>query len=82
MEFGGNPETDLLSVQTNGGAPPVDIQRMRALPGPMGGTPVVTADVSYGGRNQTHSPNEHVRLEDFLKASRHIARIVLGFGEL
>jgi acetylornithine deacetylase/succinyl-diaminopimelate desuccinylase-like protein len=45
------------------------------------GIPVVTAGVGYAG-NRTHAPDEHVRLADFLNASRHIARILDGFAEL
>ncbi|MDI6771929.1 MAG: M20/M25/M40 family metallo-hydrolase [bacterium] len=45
------------------------------------GIPVVTAGVGYG-RNRTHAPDEHVRLNDFLNAARHIARILEGFGDL
>ncbi|MDR7417628.1 MAG: M20/M25/M40 family metallo-hydrolase [Armatimonadota bacterium] len=43
------------------------------------GIPVVTAGVGYAG-NRTHAPDEHVRLQDFLNASRHIARILDGFA--
>jgi acetylornithine deacetylase/succinyl-diaminopimelate desuccinylase-like protein len=32
--------------------------------------------------NRTHSPNEHIRIEDFLNAARQIARIVDGFAGL
>jgi acetylornithine deacetylase/succinyl-diaminopimelate desuccinylase-like protein len=45
------------------------------------GIPVVTAGVGYAG-NRTHAPDEHVRLADFLNASRHIARILDGFADL
>jgi acetylornithine deacetylase/succinyl-diaminopimelate desuccinylase-like protein len=45
------------------------------------GVPVVSPGVGYGG-NQAHSPNEHMRLEDFRRAARHIARVLLRFGEL
>jgi acetylornithine deacetylase/succinyl-diaminopimelate desuccinylase-like protein len=48
----------------------------------LGNIPVVSAGVGDGFNNQSHAPNEHVRLEDFLKAANHIARIVAGFGSL
>lgn len=48
---------------------------------PLGGIPVVTAGVGYWD-NRVHAPNEHVRLNDFLNASRQIARIIEGFGDL
>lgn len=41
----------------------------------------MTAGVGYG-RNRTHAPDEHVRLDDFLNAARQIARILEGFGDL
>ena len=34
----------------------------------------MTAGVGYNG-SRTHSPNENLRLNDFLNASRHLARI-------
>jgi acetylornithine deacetylase/succinyl-diaminopimelate desuccinylase-like protein len=43
--------------------------------------PVVNAGVGYAN-NRTHAPDEHVRLEDFLRAARHIARILDGFADL
>ncbi|MGQ0570772.1 MAG: M20/M25/M40 family metallo-hydrolase, partial [Armatimonadota bacterium] len=58
-----------------GGSSPV-----YAFAGPLG-IPVVTAGVGYAD-NRTHAPDEHVRLSDFLKAARHIARIVDGFASL
>jgi acetylornithine deacetylase/succinyl-diaminopimelate desuccinylase-like protein len=51
-----------------------------AFAGPLG-IPVVTAGVGYG-KNQTHAPDEHVRLQDFLNAAKHISRIINGFGGL
>ncbi len=52
-----------------------------AFAGPLGGIPVVRAGVGYWN-NRTHAPDEHVRLEDFLNAARHMARILDGFGAL
>lgn len=52
-----------------------------AFAGPLGGIPVISAGVGYAD-NRTHSPDEHVRLMDFLNASRHIAYILNGFAEL
>jgi len=43
--------------------------------------PVVTAGVGYG-KNQTHAPDEHVRLQDFIGAARHISRILERFAAL
>ena len=43
--------------------------------------PVVTAGVGYIG-SRTHSPNEHVRLSDFVQGSKHIARIIDGFADI
>ena len=59
-----------------GGSSPV-----YAFANPLGGIPVVDAGVGYWD-NRQHAPNEHVRLVDFLNASRHIARILAGFAEL
>lgn len=62
---------------TAGGTTPV-----YAFANPLGDIPVVSAGVGYGFNNRSHAPDEHVRLEDFLKAMKHIARIVEGFGSL
>lgn len=43
--------------------------------------PIVWAGLGYPN-SSTHAPNEHFRLDDFLKAAQHIARIVDGFAEL
>ena len=45
----------------------------------LGGIPVVTAGVGYWD-NRAHAPDEHVRVQDFLNGSRHIARIMDGFA--
>ncbi len=47
---------------------------------PLGGIPVVLGPGVNYGRNNTHSPNEHVRLIDFERAARHIGRIVMEFA--
>jgi acetylornithine deacetylase/succinyl-diaminopimelate desuccinylase-like protein len=39
----------------------------------------VTAGVDYPG-SKVHAPDEHVRLDHFLLAARHIARILDGFA--
>ncbi len=62
---------------TAGGTSPV-----YAFANPLGDIPVVSAGVGYGFNNRSHAPDEHVRLDDFLKASQHLARILEGFGEL
>jgi len=64
-----------MIVPLTGGSSPV-----YAFAGPLN-IPVVTAGVGYIG-SRTHSPNEHVRLDDFLKGARHIARIMDGFADL
>ena len=43
------------------------------------GVPVIAPGVGYHD-NRAHSPNEHVRIEDFERAARHIARVVRRFG--
>jgi acetylornithine deacetylase/succinyl-diaminopimelate desuccinylase-like protein len=52
-----------------------------AFAGPLGGIPVIWAGVSYDD-NRAHSPDEHVRLADFLNGARHIAYILEGFADL
>ncbi len=52
-----------------------------AFADPLGGIPIIMAGVDYAN-NRTHSPDEHVRLADFLNTSRHIANIVDGFADL
>ncbi|MGH2373598.1 MAG: M20/M25/M40 family metallo-hydrolase, partial [bacterium] len=59
----------------SGGSSPV-----YAFAGPLG-ISVVSAGVGYAD-NRTHSPNEHVRLSDFLSGARHVARILDGFAGL
>jgi acetylornithine deacetylase/succinyl-diaminopimelate desuccinylase-like protein len=48
---------------------------------PLGGIPVIWAGVGYDD-NRAHSPDEHVRLVDFLNGSRHIAYILNGFADI
>jgi len=64
----------LLSPMGGGSSPAY------AFAGPLG-IPVVTAGVGYS-KNHTHAPDEHVRLQDFLNAAKHIGRIINGFGGL
>jgi acetylornithine deacetylase/succinyl-diaminopimelate desuccinylase-like protein len=45
------------------------------------GVPVVHAGVGYWD-NKGHAPNEHVRIVDFQRGARHIARILAGFAGL
>jgi acetylornithine deacetylase/succinyl-diaminopimelate desuccinylase-like protein len=59
-------------VPLNGGTTPKYLFTER-------GVPVVAPGVGYEG-NRVHSPNEHVRLEDFELAVRHLARLVDRFG--
>ena len=58
-----------------GGSSPV-----YAFAGPLG-IPVVNPGVGYWD-TRAHSPDEHVRLQDFLNGARQIARIIDGFGDL
>jgi acetylornithine deacetylase/succinyl-diaminopimelate desuccinylase-like protein len=62
----------LLNPMTGGSSPTY------AFSGPLG-IPVVTAGVGYPG-SKVHAPDEHVRLDHFLLAARHIARILDGFA--
>ncbi|MFB6286785.1 MAG: M20/M25/M40 family metallo-hydrolase [Candidatus Bipolaricaulia bacterium] len=62
-------------VPLNGGSSPV-----YAFARPLD-IPVVTCGVGYWD-NRVHAPNEHVRLNDFLKASQHVARILDGFADI
>jgi acetylornithine deacetylase/succinyl-diaminopimelate desuccinylase-like protein len=41
--------------------------------------PIATAGIGYPGA-QVHAPNENIRLEDYLKGAKHIARILKVFG--
>ncbi len=43
------------------------------------GVPVVAPGVGYWA-NRAHSPNEHVRLEDFSRAVKHLARVMSRFA--
>jgi len=65
-----------LIVPMWGGSSPV-----YAFAGPLGDIPVVRAGVGYWD-SRTHAPNEHLRIEDFVNAARHIARILDGFAQL
>ncbi|HZU86639.1 MAG TPA: M20/M25/M40 family metallo-hydrolase [Anaerolineaceae bacterium] len=42
--------------------------------------PIVTAGCGYPG-TQAHAPNENVRLDLYLKAARHIVRVMKEFGK-
>ena len=59
-----------------GGSSPV-----YAFTNALGDIPVILAGVGYWD-NRQHAPDEHLRLVDFLNASRHIARILDGFADL
>jgi acetylornithine deacetylase/succinyl-diaminopimelate desuccinylase-like protein len=43
------------------------------------GVPIATAGIGYPG-TQAHAPNENIRLEDYVKGAKHIARILSAFG--
>ncbi len=42
--------------------------------------PIVTAGIGYPG-SQAHAPNENIRLDLYLKGAKHIARILLSYGQ-
>jgi len=42
--------------------------------------PIATAGISYPGAN-VHAPDEHIVIENFVKGTRHTARILKAFGE-
>lgn len=65
-----------LLIPMSGGSSPV-----YAFANPLGGIPVVTCGLGYWD-NRVHSPNEHIRLQDFVNGARHIARIIEGFGDI
>lgn len=46
------------------------------------GMPVVAPGVGWGAMNRAHSPNEFMRLKDFDRAARHLARLAVRFAEL
>lgn len=52
-----------------------------AIARPLGNIPVISPGLGYWD-NKTHAPDEHVRLQDFQNAARHIGRIVEGFADL
>lgn len=64
-----------LLAPMRGGSSPV-----YAFAGPLG-IPVVTAGVGYGD-NRSHAPDEHMRIQDFFNAARHIGRVLNGFAGL
>jgi acetylornithine deacetylase/succinyl-diaminopimelate desuccinylase-like protein len=51
-----------------------------AFAGPLGGIPVIWAGIGYSD-NRAHSPDEHIRLADFLNGARHIAYILNDFSD-
>lgn len=65
-----------LTIPLNGGSSPI-----YAFQKPLGGIPVVRAGVGYIN-SSTHAPNEHVRLNDFLRAARQMARMVDRFADI
>jgi acetylornithine deacetylase/succinyl-diaminopimelate desuccinylase-like protein len=66
-------EHDMLIVPMVGGSGPnhAFIEHLRV--------PIATAGVGYPG-SQAHAPNENMRLDDFVKGTRHTARIIEMFG--
>lgn len=59
-----------------GGSSPV-----YAMANPLGGIPIVAAGINYPG-GRVHAPDEHFRIADFVKGSRHVARIINGFASI
>lgn len=49
---------------------------MYAVAGPLN-MPVINPGIGYWD-NRSHAPNEHIRINDFINGTRHIARIILG----
>ena len=45
------------------------------------GVPVVAPGVGWGSMNRAHSPNEFMRIKDFERAARHLARLAVRFAE-
>ena len=60
----------------SGGSSPI-----YAFAAPLGNIPVISAGAG-NSNNRPHSPDEYVRLIDFLNGSRHIAYILNNFAEL
>lgn len=58
----------------SGGSSPV-----YAFAKPLGNIPVIAPGVGYWD-NRSHSPDEHIRIEDFVNATRQIGRILEGFA--
>jgi acetylornithine deacetylase/succinyl-diaminopimelate desuccinylase-like protein len=46
------------------------------------GVPVIAPGVGWGAMNRAHSPNEFMRLKDFDRAAKHIARLAVRFAEM
>jgi acetylornithine deacetylase/succinyl-diaminopimelate desuccinylase-like protein len=42
--------------------------------------PVVTTGIGYPGGN-AHAPDENIRIDLYLKGTKHIARILPAFGQ-
>jgi acetylornithine deacetylase/succinyl-diaminopimelate desuccinylase-like protein len=45
------------------------------------GVPVIAPGVGWGAMNRAHSPNEFMRLKDFDRAAKHIARLAVRFAD-
>ena len=59
-----------------GGSSPI-----HAFRNPLGGIPVINPGIGYWD-NRAHAPNEHFRINDFVQATRHLARVMEGFANL
>lgn len=65
-----------LMEPLSGGSSPV-----YAFALPLGNIPVVSAGIGYA-ESRAHSPDENIRISDFVAGTRHLARIVEGFAGL
>jgi len=69
------PVPALLYPMVGGSSP------IYAFKQPLGNIPVVNPGIGYWD-NRAHAPNEHIRIDDFAQATRHIARVMDGFASL
>ena len=65
-----------LPAPLSGGSSPA-----YAFSGPLGNIPVVHAGVGYPNAG-AHAPDENMRIADFAKGAKHIARLLNGFAGL
>jgi len=68
-------EASLIDPLAGGSSP------VYAFANPLGGIPIVTAGINYPG-GRIHAPDEHFRIDDFLKGTQHVARILDSFASI